>query len=124
MTFTGIIVIGCFIALGIYDLIVVLRKGVGCSVSRFLQRSALKSPIFTFCIGAVAGHIFGYMAPEPIPVDIEAICREHNLVKLPPGTDCLVDVPIGYHCLLYKEGDPNYPPTPPDPPWIKKKAKP
>lgn len=66
MTTTGILVIACFIVLGIYDAVVVMRNGVGCSISRFLQRTALRSPVFTFCIGALAGHIFGYMAPEPV----------------------------------------------------------
>ena len=112
MTTTGILVIAAFITLGIYDLIVVLRKGVGCSISRYLQRSALKSPIFTFCIGAVAGHIFGYMAPE-VPTK-EELLQQYRLVE----------VPEGYSTLLFKEGDPNYPPTPPPPPWDKQKAKP
>jgi len=75
MSTTGIIVTGCFIFLGIYDLIVVMRSGVSCSVSRFLQRSALKSPLVTFAFGFVAGHLFGYMAPEcePCKIKIESI---------------------------------------------------
>ena len=67
MSLTAMIVTGAFIFLGIYDLIVVARSGVGCSVSRFLQRSALKSPIVSFVFGYVAGHIWGYMAPECAP---------------------------------------------------------
>ncbi len=64
MTTTGILVTAFFIILGIYDMIVVMRSGVACSVSRFLQRSALKSPIVAFSFGFIGGHLFGYMAPE------------------------------------------------------------
>ena len=69
METTGIVVITFIIILGIYDAIVVMRSGVGTSVSRFLQRTSLKSPVFSIVIGFVAGHIWGYMAPEcPVPV--------------------------------------------------------
>lgn len=67
MTTTGIFVTACFIVVGIYDLIVVMKTGVGCSVSRFLQRSGFKSPIVAIVIGAILGHLFLYMPPEPLP---------------------------------------------------------
>lgn len=94
MNTTGILIVTVFIVLGIYDAIVVIRKGVGCSISRFLQRTALRSPVFTFCIGAVVGHIFGYMAPEPIAVELE------NKLMVSPGvelknTPTVITIPAG-----------------------------
>lgn len=66
MTLTAIIVTGLIVTLAIYDLIIVCRGGVQSSVSRFMQRSALKSPVISFAVGFVCGHIFGYMAPEAV----------------------------------------------------------
>jgi hypothetical protein len=66
MSLTALVVTGCLIALALYDLVVVSVNGVGTSISRFMQRSALKSPLVAFAVGFVCGHIFGYMAPEPL----------------------------------------------------------
>lgn len=65
MSLTAMLVTGGLIAYALYDLVVIVRGGVGTSISRFMQRSALKSPIIAFTVGFVCGHIFGYMAPEP-----------------------------------------------------------
>lgn len=75
MTLTAIVVTGMIITLAIYDLIVVCRGGVQSSVSRFMQRSSLKSPVVAFAVGFICGHIFGYMAPEPLnkPDDIQQV---------------------------------------------------
>ena len=67
METTALVVTAGIIALGIYDLVVVVRGGVGTSVSRFLQRTALKSPLIAFTFGYVCGHLWGYMAPECPP---------------------------------------------------------
>jgi hypothetical protein len=64
MSTTGMIVTGVFIFLGIYDMCVVLKSGSGSSISRFLQRTALRAPIVAFALGFAAGHILGYMPPE------------------------------------------------------------
>lgn len=64
MDTTALVVTICVISLGIYDLCAVLYSGVGTSVSRFLQRTALKSPVIAFTFGFVCGHLWGYMAPE------------------------------------------------------------
>jgi len=65
MKLTGVIVTGAVIALGIYDLVVVVGDmGIQYSVSRFLQNAGLEAPMVTFAIGFVAGHIFGYMPPK------------------------------------------------------------
>lgn len=69
MTTTALVVTIGIITLGVYDLIVVVRSGVGSSVSRFLQRSALRSPLIAFTFGFVAGHVWGYMAPECEPCE-------------------------------------------------------
>ena len=66
MSLTAMIVTGGLIAYALYDLVIVARGGVATSISRFMQRSALRSPIIAFTAGFVCGHIFGYMAPEPI----------------------------------------------------------
>lgn len=70
MDTTSMVVTGCFIFLGLYDLVVVTRSGVASSVSRFLQRSALKSPIVSIVFGAMIGHLFMYMKPECEPCTV------------------------------------------------------
>ena len=65
MTLTALVVTTAVIALGIYDLWAVTFGGVGSSISRLMQRSALRHPFIAFTIGYICGHIFGYMAPEP-----------------------------------------------------------
>lgn len=64
MTTTGIVLTTCFIVLGVYDFVVVCRRGVGCSISRCLQGVGFKSPIVSIVIGALLGHFFLYMPPE------------------------------------------------------------
>ena len=78
MTLTAIVVTGLIITLAIYDLVIVSLGGVHSSVSRFMQRSALKSPVIAFAVGFVCGHIFGYMAPEPeiVPTPVPAVEME------------------------------------------------
>lgn len=64
MTRTAIIVTGCVVFLGIYDLIAVTTGGVVSSVSRFLQWAGFQAPAIVFAMGFIAGHIFGYMPPR------------------------------------------------------------
>lgn len=65
MSLTAMLVTGGLIAYALYDLVVIVQGGVGTSISRFMQRCALRSPIIAFTVGFICGHIFGYMAPEP-----------------------------------------------------------
>ena len=67
METTALVVTAFIIGLSVYDLVVVVRTGVGISVSRFMQRTALKSPLVTFGVAFICGHLFGYMAPECPP---------------------------------------------------------
>mgnify|MGYP003554396937 CR=1 FL=1 len=78
METTALVVTGLILALGIYDLIVVARGGVGTSVSRFLQRSAFKSPLVAFTFGFVGFHLFGYMKPECPPCDDKVALEEYH----------------------------------------------
>lgn len=64
MTLTAMITTGAVVALGIYDLVViVVYRGEQRSISRFLQKTALKHPLISFTAGFICGHIFGYMQP-------------------------------------------------------------
>jgi len=100
MSTTGIVVTGFLIAIALYDMVVVIRKGVGCSVSRFIQRVGFKSPIVIFVTGALCGHFWLYLPPETPEVtdqDVEIYIREkaHSVneeggLKIEPYTD-----PIG-----------------------------
>ena len=80
MSQTGIFVTTCFIVLGIYDMIVVQRRGVGCSVSRFMQTIGFKSPIVSVVLGMLLGHFWMYMPPEneAAPVTMSAAEVEHE----------------------------------------------
>lgn len=51
------------IILGAYDAYVVTFYGVDASISRYLQNTAIDSPVFAFSIGFICGHVFGYMKP-------------------------------------------------------------
>jgi hypothetical protein len=67
MTFgtTPLVVTIGIIALGIYDLVVVLVSGTTSSVSDYLIRLGFASPLIVFAFGFVAGHLFSYMKLEP-----------------------------------------------------------
>lgn len=62
---TGLILTIAVIALGIYDLVVVLCTGTGSSISQYLVNAGFKSPVLVFAFGFVAGHLFGNMNPIP-----------------------------------------------------------
>ena len=64
MKTTGIFITALFIIVGLYDLVVVVRHGVGCSVSQFIQESCFVSPLFNGCIFFLLGHWLGYMPPK------------------------------------------------------------
>lgn len=78
METTALVVTAGIIILGCYDLIVVVRTGTGTSVSRFLQRTAFKSPLIAFTFGFVGFHLFGYMKPECPPCDDKAAVEEYH----------------------------------------------
>jgi hypothetical protein len=95
MTTTGIVVTACFITLGIYDLIVVMRRGVGCSVSRFMQQAGFKSPIVSVVIGMLIGHFFMYMPPECPPPTAFDFVVEKDVVMMPCKNGSMYLVPLG-----------------------------
>lgn len=66
MSTTGLVVTIAIIALGIYDLVVVLFTGTGSSISDFMIRSGFKAPMIVFTVGFVCGHLFGYMKLERV----------------------------------------------------------
>lgn len=89
MSTTGIVLTACFITLGIYDFIVVCRRGVCCSISRCMQKAGFKSPIISLVIGALIGHFFLYMPPEVTERDVfeylklSAVSSAENTQDLP-----------------------------------------
>lgn len=64
MPLAGLVVTIAVITLGIVDLALVLWGGPGKSISNFLVKTGLKSPMVVFAFAFTAGHLFGYMAPE------------------------------------------------------------
>jgi presenilin-like A22 family membrane protease len=67
MTTTAFFVTVCMIVIAIYDAISVYRTGLPSSISKYMQRMGFQAPAFTFALGFLAGHFFGYMAPDPLP---------------------------------------------------------
>jgi len=65
MTPTALFCCVVMIVIAIYDGIAVSLWGVSGSVSKWIQRTAISSPMFSFSFGFIAGHLFGYM-----PVDM------------------------------------------------------
>lgn len=76
MTITAQIITAVVIGLGIYDSVVVLRTGVGTSISRVMQRAGFRSPLVVFVVGFICGHIFGYMQPEPPQQNTNEVATE------------------------------------------------
>ena len=72
MTTTGIFLVILFVTAGIYDFIVVCKNGVGCSISRSMQRAGFRSPIVSLVIGALLGHLFLYFPIEITDQDVRA----------------------------------------------------
>lgn len=88
MTMTALIVTIVVISLGLYDLWAVTYGGINWSISRFIQRVSFKSPVFTFMVGFVCGHLFGYMAPEPDVINKPVI---QNRVKITEKTSASIN---------------------------------
>lgn len=61
MPIAGLVVTILIIVLGIIDLVLVLFRGSGTSVSNFLITTGFKSPLLVFTFGFVSGHLFGQM---------------------------------------------------------------
>lgn len=77
MSITALVVFTLFLILGLYDGFVVFWNGkgsnIGESVSRLLQRTGFKSPLFVFMFGLIMGHLFFYMQPEcdcSVPIEV------------------------------------------------------
>lgn len=64
MTTTRFICTIVIIILGSYDFIVTNYFGINSSISRCIQDTGMNSPIFTFMMGFLASHFFGYMKPD------------------------------------------------------------
>lgn len=58
MSTTGVVVLTTLIVLGLFDLYMVVFKGVGSSISNFVVETGQYSPVFTFVSGVVTGHLF------------------------------------------------------------------
>ena len=63
MSTTGLVITIAVVALGIYDLVVVLFSGEGSSISAWLINAGVKSPLIIFTLGFICGHLFGNMKP-------------------------------------------------------------
>lgn len=64
MNKTGLVVFIAILAIGIYDLAVVLFSGTSGSVSAFIINTIPLAPGFTFMCGVICGHLFFNMYPE------------------------------------------------------------
>lgn len=64
MKTTGVVLTITAIVLAIYDGYAVWAWGIDASISRFLQDTAIDSPVASFGIGFLCGHCFGYMKPN------------------------------------------------------------
>lgn len=67
MPLAGLILTIFVITLGIFDLVVVLIKGTGSSISQYLVSKSFSSPMMVFAFGFVAGHLFAGMLPDTSP---------------------------------------------------------
>lgn len=77
MTDTAMFCVVSMIVIAIYDGIAVSIGGVPDSISKFMQRTAFKAPLFVFAFGFLAGHMFGYMEPTGVGVTHEILKAVH-----------------------------------------------
>lgn len=82
MSVTGLLITSIMVFIGLYDAVVVMRRGVGCSVSRWAQRTGYSSPIFVLMIGYLLGHFFGAM-----PIG-------NTMIAVPEKTDIVTMIPL------------------------------
>lgn len=82
MSTTGVILTGCVLVLVVWDLIVVLKRGVGSSVSRTIQRAWYCSPIVVFGCGALFGHFALFLDPGSSVVAIPDNPESVNVVRI------------------------------------------
>lgn len=69
MQWAGLVFCILLSILMIYDAWCVFVKGEGSSVSNFLINAGFKSPAMVGGFFFLAGHLFGYMTPNPLPPD-------------------------------------------------------
>lgn len=55
---TALVVFVLFIIAGLWDLWCVVRKGTASSISAFIIRTTHLSPVITFVMGVIIGHLF------------------------------------------------------------------
>lgn len=60
------IITGCIIVLGIYEMMTVFWKNKPGYLSTIMQRAGFKAPFIVFAIVFLCGHWWGYFPPEPI----------------------------------------------------------
>lgn len=58
MNRTGLVIFIGLLAYALYDLALVTFTGVGTSISNWLTNVAQISPVFTFTVGTIIGHLF------------------------------------------------------------------
>ncbi len=58
MSTTALVVFIAIIAVGIYDLAIIVIKGRASTVSDFVLKTTKISPVFTFVMGCIVGHLF------------------------------------------------------------------
>lgn len=63
MSLTALVVYICILTLALYDLTVVVFKGTTSSISQFLIRTSLKSPLINGAFFASIGHLWFIMYP-------------------------------------------------------------
>lgn len=59
------IITGCIIVLGIYEMMTVFWKNKPGYLSTIMQRAGFKAPFIVFAIGFLCGHWWGYFPPDP-----------------------------------------------------------
>lgn len=69
MSWAGLFSFIGILATAIFDLGMVVFKGVASSISQFLITTAFKSPLVSFAFGCTVGHLFFYMAPLGCTMD-------------------------------------------------------
>lgn len=96
MSLTGIVVCGLLITAALYDLVVVCKNGVGCSVSRLFQRVGFRSPVFVFVVGALCGHFWIPMSREPTSQEIEDFLENcpQKKIAVPENTEKVTTISL------------------------------
>ena len=74
MTITVIFIFATLIAIAIFDIVIIAKKGKQESISAYIIRASHKYPLIVLLLGIILGHLFWSMRTDDIYYNME--CKQ------------------------------------------------